>query len=333
MRLDPKAVSAIRSGCSRKWVVTFSRRTDVGCHHEWFWDKLQRGGAWYPNPRNSKQICYCPLGPDRVHMLQPWTKDPVVLAPWIPKYQAMGFKVSVFCTVTGYPRFIEPKVPSADDAVQALRRIHADHGVAVKWRYDPVFLAEGLDSAWHLENFRRLAEGLSGTVTEAVTSFVQIDGFYGEIKAHFTGHLARHGMPYRPAGQAEMEDLLVRLTEIAKGCGISLGVCCYPNVSPAGLARGIRQAGCVSMSFLRQTCRFLEELPLKPTRKNCLCRESRDPGANNLCRHECIYCYANRWAAMKPSEVAIPPDAPWLSADPLPEGYPYPVDDEVLASL
>lgn len=334
MSIDPKAASAIRNG-NKRWVVTFSRRTDAVRHLDWLWDKILKGGAYYKNPQNPGQVCYCTLRPERVKILQPWTKDPVSLAPWIPRYLDRGFKVSVFCTVNGYPRFIEPGVPEAQESVKALKRIRGDYGVEVRWRYDPCFFAEGLDRGRHLENFRRLAGELSGSVTEAVTSFVQIEGMYRDIKSHFMSELARNGMPYRPAGQQEMEDLLCDLTEIAGGFGISLGVCCYPKISEAGRKRGVCQTACVSMSFLRKTCPFLEELPLKPTRANCLCRESRDIGATSLCmgpigtapEHACIYCYANRWSGMRPSTTPIPPSAPWLSADPLPEGYPYPVGE------
>ena len=326
---DPKALAAIRNGC-RPWVVTMSRRTDIALHLEWVWDKILRGGAYYQNPRNKTQIAYCSLDPRLVRVFQPWTKDPVALAPWIPRYQDWGLPVSVFCTVTGYPEFVEPGVPRPEAAVAALRRMHHDCGVAIKWRYDPVFLAHGLDAAWHLENVRRLAGQLAGTVSEAVRSFVQTTGMNGAIEAPFTGELARRGMPYVAPSQAEMEDLLAAITAVCASEGIALGVCCYPQLSVEATARGCTQAACISMSFLRQTRPSLETLPLKPTRQHCLCHESRDIGALNRCHHGCIYCYANRSAAMRPETTEIPPTSPWLSPEPLPAGYPYPVTDEML---
>ena len=332
MPLDPKAASAIRNGC-RPWVVTMSRRTDIALHLDWVWDKIVRGGAYYQNPRNKTQIAYCSLDPRLVRVFQPWTKDPVALAPWIPRYQQRGLPVSVFCTVTGYPEFVEPGVPRPDAAVAALQQLHRDYGVAIKWRYDPIFLASGLDAAWHVENVRRLAGQLTGAVTEAVTSFVQITGLYGEIEASFTAELARHGMPYHTASQAEMEDLLARITAVCANEGIALGVCCHPQLTASAQVHGCTQAACISMPFLRQTSPDLKTLPLKPTRAHCLCHESREIGALNRCRHGCIYCYANRSADMCPETTPIPPTAPWLSPDPLPPGYPYPVDEEVLGLL
>lgn len=329
--LDPKVATAIRNGC-RPWVVTMSRRTDIALHLDWVWDKIVRGGAYYQNPRN-KRVAYCSLDPRLVRVFQPWTKDSVTLAPWIPRYQERGLSVSVFSTVTGYPVFVEPGVPRPGDAVAALRRMHDDHGVAIKWRYDPIFLASGLNAAWHVENVRRLAGQLAGVVTEAVTSFVQITGLYGKIEPSFKAELAKHGMTYLPASHAEMEDLLVRITAVCAGEGIALGVCCHPQLTSDAQARGCSQAACVSMSFLRQTRPNLNDLPLKPTRANCLCRESRDIEALNCCSHGCIYCYANRSAAMCPGTTPIPPTAPWLSPDPLPPGYPYPVDEEALGFL
>ncbi|HNX49048.1 MAG TPA: DUF1848 family protein [Thermoanaerobaculaceae bacterium] len=332
MTLDPKAASAIRNGF-RPWVVTMSRRTDIALHLDWVWDKIVRGGAYYQNPCNKTQIAYCSLDPRLVRVFQPWTKDPVALAPWIPRYQERGLPVSVFCTITGYPEFVEPGVPRPDAAVAALQRMHRDYGVAIKWRYDPVFLARGLDAAWHVENVRRLAGELAGTVTEAVTSFVQVTGMYKEIEASFTAELAQRGMPYHAASPAEMEDLLARLSAVCASEGIALGVCCHPQLSAGAMARGCTQAACISMSFLRQTRPDLQTLPLKPTREHCLCHESRDIGALNRCQHGCIYCYANRGAAMCPETTPIPPTAPWLGPDPLPPGYPYPVTEEALGLL
>ncbi len=328
MPLDPKAASAIRNGC-RPWVVTMSRRTDIALHLEWVWDKIVRGGAYYQNPRN-RTIAYCSLDPRLVRVFQPWTKDPVALAPWIPRYQERGLPVSVFCTVTGYPQFVEPGVPRPDASVAALRHMHRDHGVAIKWRYDPIFLTDKLDADWHVENARRLAGALAGVVTEAVTSFIQITGLYGKIEAFFNAELARNGMSYHVATHAEMEDLLARLTAVCATEGIPLGVCCHPQLSLDAQAHGCAQAACISMSFLRKTRPDIKALPLKPTREHCLCHESRDIGALNSCLHCCIYCYANRSADMRPGATPIPPTAPWLSPDPLPPGYPYPVADEVL---
>ena len=256
-------------------------RTDIPAFYsDWFLRRVQAGFVLTRNPYRPEQVLQYHLAPDVVDVLCFCTKNPAPMLPHMAQLRA--FRQFWFVTLTPYGKEIEPFVPDKASVVQSIQRLSALLGrKAVCWRYDPIFLTEKYDIAFHLQVFARLAAALSGSVSACVISFLDL---YEKTKRNF------------PDGHAVSPDeqrLLVRqFVQIGAKYGISIRTCCE---NPSLALQGADVSGCMTQAVLESAigCRLRVPKSRKSPRTQCNCLLGADIGMYNTCPHGCVYCYAN----------------------------------------
>ena len=191
-------------------------------------------------------------------------------------------------------------------------RYGANH---IWWRYDPVIFSQKQNESWHLKNFKRLAKAMRGT-PRCVMSLLLTEGSYRHVAKRVEPILEATGDQLANWTLTRKAKLLARLGKIALSYGIRPEICAQPKVADAA---NLHQASCMDLELLKRVIPGLPNLPVKSTRHNCNCRETKDIGNFDTCDNNCIYCSANKHLDKKMSIVnRIDPRSVWL--------YPKPLD-------
>lgn len=279
-------------------IVSASRRGDIPAYYvDWLMGRIEAGYAEVRNPFDARRSTRVSLAAEDVDFLVLWTRDPRPIAPRMRELDDRGIRSYVQMTITGYPASIEPGAPGFDEAIRALCELSDAIGSRrVLWRYDPIFVAEGLDADFHRRSFERIASGIEGR-TERVTLSL-LDEYAGTAS-----RLARSGYPGalfgspRGASPASAPPdpysaLLSELAAIAKSRGMLPLACAEPYDLTA---LGIEAGACVDAA-LASSLWGLELPPRKDPgqRRACRCAKSVDIGSYGSCPRACAYCYANR---------------------------------------
>lgn len=273
------AISSDRSGLSdgsdrpnMRKIVSASRRTELVAHYP---DYLVHRLAQ--------------VGPERVHTLVVWTKDPTNLLAHRGLHDMLGRVAQVFVhwTVTGLgSTFVEPNVPAPraqlallDDIAVLVgdpRRIH--------WRYDPLVSARcGNErvSNVDLALFRSLADAFARAGVPAVhTSFATM---YRKVMRR----LVDAGIELEDYDAAARRQFISALAEEAARFGIQLLTCCEPGYP---LQRCIDGESLTALHPTNEPCRTERA---RDQRKLCGCTVSLDIGRYLPCPNRCLYCYAH----------------------------------------
>ncbi|MFZ5791476.1 MAG: DUF1848 domain-containing protein [Pseudomonadota bacterium] len=267
-------------------IVSASYRTDIPAFYaDWFRRRLAEGYALVANPYGGPPY-RVDLRPEAVTGFVFWTRNPRPFLPVLEELAAAGRPFYLQFTITGYPRALERAVPAPGRAVAAAQAIAERFGPkAVVWRYDPVLWSDLTETAWHIENFQRLARTLEGSSDEVVLSAAQI---YAKTRRNLDAAARRHAFGWRDPEPAEKTALLGRLAMIAAGHGMRAALCAQPELSAAGL----EPARCVDAERLAAIAGRPIAAREKGNRPGCFCAESRDIGAYDTCPHGCVYCYA-----------------------------------------
>ena len=301
---------------SKQYVISASRRTDILAfpnYVDWFMDKLERGGCYVRNPIVHKPF-YVSLLPEDVYGFVFWTKNPGPVMSRLDEIDAFGKPVLFFLTITGYGTPWEPNAPVTESmlkmAMSLMERYGSDH---VWWRYDPVIFTEKMDEKWHTENFERLAHVLQGT-PRCVMSLLLREGSYAFVEERITPALDATDDRLVSCFDRKAK-LLAYLGSIASSYGIRPEICAQPDFADAA---GLHRSSCMDLDLLKQAIPTIRKLPVKSTRKNCNCHETKDIGNFNTCDNGCRYCSANKKLDKDASVVSrIDPKAAWLWPDPL----------------
>jgi hypothetical protein len=272
-------------------VISASRRTDIPAWYgTWFMNRISAGSASYRNPF-SRQLHTVSLRPEEVIAIVFWTKNAGPFYSQLKTLLSIGYKACIQYTLTGYGSHLEQGIPSWRRMVKLFKETSDCLGPRfVRWRYDPIVLATGLDTAFHLKNFSTLAARLEGYTEVCHTSFVQL---YQKTRRNLDLLKERHGLLVTDPTLEEKVCLAAELKSIAAARGIRLVSCCYPELEAAGLESG----SCVDGEWINALRPDLPSLSLKarPTRKGCRCFESRDIGGYDTCPGGCVYCYATQY--------------------------------------
>jgi len=273
-----------------------------------FMASLRRGYCLVPQPFNTKVVTRVSLEPGDVTCIVFWTRDPRPLMAFVPELDALGYPFYVQMTLTGYPRFVEPRAPRIDEARDALCALSDELGPErVIWRYDPIFLAKGpglnLDAEWHCANFCGIAESVGDRVRTVVISLLDeyrctksrmaraglTDIVFGSEREHVP---ELPPGPFDPTQGGPFFPLLTRLAACASSHGLSLKSCAEPwDLSAIGISRG----ACVDAELISHIAgKDLRSEKDKGQRPYCGCAESVDVGTYGKCPAGCIYCYAKR---------------------------------------
>lgn len=298
-------------------IVSASRRTDVPAYYaDWLMGRIEAGYCLVRNPFDARRSSRVSLAPEDVDFLVLWTRDPRRLVPRMRELDARGLRSYVQMTITGYPAAVEPGALRLEESVGALRELAKVVGSdRVLWRYDPVFVADGLEADFHRANFKILSRGLEGWTRRVTLSL--LDEYVGTAtrlkrcgypKAAFGSARKRrpskdeiaqrelfrpsrlHQAPLPPP--APYAKLLADLAAIAGSRGMKALACAEPyDLS----ALGIEAGSCVDAALAASLWGI--ETPVKKDkgqRGACRCAPSVDIGAYGSCPRGCAYCFANR---------------------------------------
>lgn len=269
-------------------VISASRRTDIPAFYgRWFQERLKAGECLVANPFSGKESIVS-LRPEDVEAYVFWTKKPWPFFPVLDSLHESGVVFSLQFTITPYDRVIEKAVIPVERAIEAARTLAARFGpAAVVWRYDPIIITEHQTPAWHMEQFRRMARHLEGSVDEVVTKFLV-------PYAKTVRNLASASSLRATTGSEDAQKaLLEEMNEAAADHGMALKVCSMPTMEGR-----LPSAMCIDPVRLRRLGAKLKTCKSNPSREGCQCLESRDIGAYDTCPQGCSYCYANQNQAL-----------------------------------
>jgi hypothetical protein len=310
-------------------IVSASRRTDIpALYLDWLAGRLAAGWCAVRSPYDASSLRRVRLDPSEVECLVFWTRDPRALAARSAEIEGMGYRFYAHVTLCAYPPAIEPSGLGIEEGSNALRELAEAVGPErALWRYDPVFVARGIDPDFHRAAFEALAARLEGATRRVTLSL--LDEYAGTA-----ARLARAGFPEAvfgrpreargsreaggsvgaaparapgPAGAGGPEAqrppepysaLLADLAAIARSRGIEPVACAEPyDLSSLGIGR----ASCVDAALV---ARLRGEAPIdrgrdKGQRPGCGCAPSVDIGAYGTCPAGCAYCYARRGAGRR----------------------------------
>ncbi|MDE6700200.1 MAG: DUF1848 domain-containing protein [Acetatifactor sp.] len=261
-------------------ILNTGSRTDIPAYYsDWFYNRIQAGYVLVRNPYYPTQITKYLLNPEVIDIIVFCTKNPL---PMIDRLSLLAdFDTFWFVTITAYGQDIEPYVPPKEQVINSFCRLSSLVGSKrMSWRYDPVFITDQYSIEYHIEQFGRMAEALSGYTDQCVVSFIDL---YEKTKRNFRG--------IRSVTAGEQERLIAEFSQIAKANGMQIHLCC----ENAGLVReNVDADGCMSKAVLEKALGCRLNVPKKRlARSECSCLLGADIGAYNTCGHGCLYCYAN----------------------------------------
>lgn len=274
-------------------IVSASRRTDLpALYAPWLARRVRDGYVDVQSPFDARRIRRVDLRPapeGAMDALVLWTRNPFPLLDCVRSWDAAGIRSLWLVTVTGYPRSLEPAVPSLTSAVEAFRALSAEVGPdRVVWRYDPVIVASAgeLTPDWHLRNFERLTVLLKGASKRCVVSLCDE---YPKIRRRMARAGFRATRVEEGGGEEISTSLLVsHLREMASASGMEMQSCCE-DLGESGISEG----ACVDAGLLTRI--WGGDFPSsrdRGQRTGCRCAPSVDIGAYDTCTHGCLYCYA-----------------------------------------
>jgi hypothetical protein len=287
--------AARRLGQAAGMIVSASYRTDIPAHYgAWFRRRLAAGFVRVRNPYGGRDGIVS-LRPGEVDGFVFWTRNVAPFLPALDDVAARGMPFTVQFTITGYPRAVEAGTIQAEAAVAAFRALARRRGRrAVVWRYDPVVLTDMTGTAWHRENFARLADALEGATDEVVVSFVSP---YRKTRRNLDAAARAAGFAWRDPPDDEKRALVADLAARADARGMRLTLCTQPMLAGPALAGagpgcGAPAAACIDAGRLSDVAGRTISAPVRGNRPGCLCAASRDIGAYDTCAQGCAYCYA-----------------------------------------
>ncbi|MDE6128787.1 MAG: DUF1848 domain-containing protein [Lachnospiraceae bacterium] len=261
-------------------ILNTGSRTDIPAYYsDWFYNRIKAGYVLVRNPYYPSQITKYLLSPDVIDVMVFCTKNPY---PMLDRLSLLStFDTFWFVTITPYGAEIEPHVPPREQVIASFRQLSAEVGSRrMSWRYDPVLITEQYSIQYHIEQFQKMAEALSGYTEQCVISFIDL---YEKTKRNFRG--------IRSVTKQEQEILTDAFSQIAKENGLQIHLCCE---NKSLVRENVDADGCMSKAVFEKALGCRLEVPKKKTaRRECSCLLGADIGAYNTCGHGCLYCYAN----------------------------------------
>ena len=279
-------------------IIQTGMRTDIPAFYsEWLLNRIKEGFVLVRNPYNPRYS----LSPEVVDLIAFCTKNP---APMLSHMDALkSFGQYWFVTITPYGKDIELNVPDKEIVMDDFIRLSDIVGVdRVGWRYDPIFVDEKHTVEWHIHEFERMAQKLSGHTRTCVISFIDI---YKKVERNFPQARAVSRKDRLTIGKA--------FIRIAEKYGMTIRPCAEGNE----LAEyGADCSGCMTVKTFETALGESLDVPKRKTNQRngeCACLLGTDIGAYDTCGHLCRYCYANTDAALvKRNMRCHDPKSPFL---------------------
>ncbi|SEW43205.1 DUF1848 family protein [[Clostridium] fimetarium] len=165
-------------------IINTGCRTDIPAYFsDWFYNRIKDGYVLTRNPYYEEQVMKYRLTPDVVDCLSFCTKNPEPMLDSLNEIDA--FRQFWFVTITPYGKEIEPNVPEKEKVMESFKQLSKKVGVnAIGWRYDPIFITDKYSVEYHINEFEKMAEILSGYTDNCVISFIDL---YAKTKRNFSG--------------------------------------------------------------------------------------------------------------------------------------------------
>jgi len=267
-------------------IIQTGMRTDIPAFYsKWLLNRIKEGFVLVRNPYNPIQVTKYRLTPDVVDLIAFCTKNPAPMLPHMDALKAYG--QYWFITITPYGKDIEPNVPDKEKVMEDFKRLSGIVGVdSMGWRYDPIFIDEKHSVKWHISEFEKMAENLSGYTKSCVISFIDI---YKKVERNFPS-----------AGEVSKADRIGIGKEFIR-IGAKYGMTIRPCAEGDELAAyGADCSGCMTVNTFETALHAYLDVPKRKSNQRngqCACLLGVDIGAYDTCGHLCKYCYANTNAA------------------------------------
>lgn len=263
-------------------ILSVSRRTDIPAFYsDWFFNRIKKGFVYVRNPMYAHNVSKVLLNPSLVDCIVFWTKNP---KPMMSKLEQLkGYQYYFQFSLNAYGVEFEMHVPQRETLIDVFIELSGRIGKErVIWRYDPIFYTDSIQLDYHTQNFREIAQQLSGHTCRCVISFLDI---YKKTERNLRNTSAR------ALDEAEMIALVKAIAPIAENYHIELQTC---SESIDLDAYGVKHGSCIDKQLIEEIlgCK-IEVSKDKNQRKDCNCIQSIDIGEYNTCGHGCLYCYAN----------------------------------------
>ncbi|MDR2641284.1 MAG: DUF1848 domain-containing protein [Planctomycetaceae bacterium] len=278
-------------------VISASRATDIPAFYgDWFMTRLRAGCCVWLNPFNRKKYH---VSFQNLRAIIFWTKNPEPFFCQLDELYQMGLTYYFQFTLNNYEKEnFEPDLPPLAKRIELFQKLSERLGRdRVIWRFDPILVTDNLSVFDVLDRLETIGNALAGFFTDKlVFSFVDVDNYFC-VKRKIRSLFPKP----RELSITEMQQAARQISEYNKKWRIEVASCCE-ETDLSGY--GIEANSCVDAELLRRLApndlRLLSFLSRtkkdKGQRKNCGCIVSKDIGQYNTCRHNCIYCYANKSA-------------------------------------
>ncbi|MDH7602876.1 MAG: DUF1848 domain-containing protein [Armatimonadota bacterium] len=271
-------------------IVSASRRTDIPAFYaDWFMNRVQVGYCCVPNPFNPSQVMRVSLKPQDVDVIVFWTRNPLPLVNRLAELDALGYRYYFLFTLTGYPRILEPRAPSPEEAIHAFHVLAQAVGAErVIWRYDPIIVSSLTPFEYHTTNFERLCAALEGSTRRVIISLMDD---YKSVAVRLN-RLRAQGFSYtaHPETERGFSEMIRSMVTSARNHGIE-PVSCAEEVDLTAL--GVNLGKCIDDELIGRLFGIEVTHQKDPgQRDTCRCVISKDIGVYDTCQHGCVYCYA-----------------------------------------
>ncbi|WP_418747017.1 DUF1848 domain-containing protein [Frisingicoccus sp.] len=290
-------------------IIQTGMRTDIPAFYsKWLLNRIKEGFVLVRNPYNPIQVTRYRLTPDVVDLIAFCTKNPAPMLPYMDALKAYG--QYWFITITPYGKDIEPNVPDKETVMEDFKRLSGIVGVdSMGWRYDPIFIDEKHSVKWHISEFEKMAENLSGYTKSCVISFIDI---YKKVERNFpnVGEVSK-------ADRIAIGKAFIRI-------GFKYGMTIKPCAEGDELAAyGADCSGCMTVNTFETALHAYLDVPKRKNNQRngqCACLLGVDIGTYDTCGHLCKYCYANENAVLvKENMRKHDPMSPFLIGKSMPE--------------
>lgn len=256
-------------------ILFVSGRTDIiAFYTEWFLNRLKEGFFDVRNPFNPKLVSRIYL--EDVDAIMFCTKNPL---PIIKHLKSINKPILFHVTLTPYKEDIEPNVPSKTKIIEGIKEISKMIGIDNLFlRYDPIFLNEKYNLAYHQQAFQKMCTLLDGYVKQIIVSFLDD---YKNVRKN------QNVLKAQELTKNDLKKIGLSFSKIAKDHNMTIQTC-------------FEEETLTEYGFIKGEC-FSKEMAYKLTGKEfkkwtarkCECVSMVDIGAYNTCHHLCKYCYAN----------------------------------------
>lgn len=277
-------------------IISASRATDIPAFYsDWFLENFKKGYIKWRNPFNGKES-YISFKNTRVIVF--WSKNPKPIIDELKYFDNLKINYYFLITLNDYEKDgLELNVPLLDERIKTFVRLSKLIGKEkVLWRYDPILLGGHLDTNEILKRIKKTGDKIHPWTKKLIIGFIDIVK-YKKVQRKLKKFCRDI---YREPSKKEMEEIAKGLQNINKNWGLTIATC---SEQIDLVKYNINHNKCIDDELMKRVFSddkvlmdFLNQKNLKDNgqRKDCGCIKSKDIGMYDSCRHNCIYCYANR---------------------------------------